>query len=606
MERLLTLGLVNAASATVLAILVAFLGRGLAQRPAALHCLWLLVLLKLVTPPLFEVPILGLNSGPGTDEPAVVMLEQAADVAVPENGGTPPPTARADVPVAAGLEEVRDKLADEEPVWPRWRSTLIPWLGIAWLSGSAATLLLAAVRVHRFHRLLHQAYPAPDPVQDQVSALSERLGLKRAPSTLWVDATVMPMLWAVACRPRLIIPRDLWKSLNQRQRSLLLAHELAHLRRGDHVIRLFELFVTALYWWLPVVWWGRSALRDAEEECCDAWVVWAFPEEVRTYAETLLDTVDFLNPSRVTEPLLASGFGRAHHLRRRLTMIMLGTTPRGLGWATALGSFALAALLLPLSPTWAQKPPEKPQAAAFAYAVIDDDGAKPSEITQSEVRVVVATDGEVEQIQADSLDKAVELIKQKIEVLAKSESVSEKQAAELKALKQAVADLEKAKAKVASSDGSKEPAKKEERRIIVHRLEAVPSKLTAEKKAQIDKARSRIDALRKELDEKRQQLTNAQRELDKLIASGARLELNVTEPQIRLTTRPLEVHARAVPLEGKVIVRGRGTVSGPTDQPKSANTLSPSEKDRLESLEKQLAKLLEEVASLKRHEEKGN
>jgi len=51
MESLFTLGLVNAASATVLAILVAGLGRLLAGRPAALHCLWLLVLLKLVTPP---------------------------------------------------------------------------------------------------------------------------------------------------------------------------------------------------------------------------------------------------------------------------------------------------------------------------------------------------------------------------------------------------------------------------------------------------------------------------------------------------------------------------------------------------------------------------
>ena len=147
----------------------------------------------------------------------------------------------------------------------------------------------------------------------------------------------MPMLWAVACRPRLIIPRDLWKSLSQRQRSLLLVHELAHLHRGDHLLRLFELLVTALYWWFPVVWWARHALRDAEEQCCDAWVIWAFPDEARTYAETLLDTVDFLNPSRAPEPLLASGFGRAHHLRRRLTMIMLGTTPRRLGWASAWG-----------------------------------------------------------------------------------------------------------------------------------------------------------------------------------------------------------------------------------------------------------------------------
>jgi len=554
------------------------------------------VLLKLVTPPLFEVPIPGRNSGPGADEPVVLLLAQTADAAVPEALAMTPPTAPAEVAVTAGLDAVRDKPADEEGFWSRWQSTLIPWLGIAWLSGSAATLVLAAVRIARFRRLLRQAYPAPDAVQDQVSALAERFGLKRAPNTLWIDSAVTPMLWAVACRPRLIIPRDLWKSLSQRQQSLLLAHELAHLRRGDHVIRLFELIVTALYWWLPVVWWGRSALRDAEEECCDAWVVWAFPEEARTYAETLLDTVDFLNPSRLTEPLLASGFGRAHHLRRRLTMIMLGTTPRRLGWGTALGSFALAALLLPLSPTWAQKSPDKPQAAAFAYEIKENDGANPAETSKFEnVHVVVTTDGEVDQVHADSLDKAVELIKQKVDALAKQGGGPEKQAGQIKALKQALADLEKARAKVVGSEGSKEPAKKEER-IIVRRLEGVSPKLTAEKKAEIDKARSRIDALRKELDEKRQQLTNAQRDLQKLIASGARIELRVAaEPRLRegFTAKPLELRVTT------------DHAPDSASQAQSATTLNRSDKDRLESLEKQLAKLLEEVAGLKRHEEKA-
>ncbi len=596
MEKLLTLGLVNAASATVLAILVAGLARLLVRRPAALHCLWLLVLLKLVTPPLFEVPILGRNSGAVTDEPILVVQQQPTAVAVAENRGTPPPTAPAEFVIAADLDQVRDKSADEEPFRPRWRSTLIPWLGLAWLSGSAATLLLAAVRIGRFRRLLRHAYPAPDAVQEQVSTLAERLSLKRAPSTLWVDATVMPMLWAVACRPRLIIPRDLWKSLNQRQRSLLLAHELAHLRRGDHVIRLFELIVTALYWWLPVLWWGRYALRDAEEECCDAWVVWAFPEEVRTYAETLLDTVDFLNPSRVTEPLLASGFGRAHHLRRRLTMIMLGTTPRRLGWGTALGSFTLAVLLLPLSPTWAQKSPDKPQAAVFAYEIKANDETKPAETARLEdVQFVVTTDGEVDQVHADSLDKALELIKQKVEALSKQGGASEKQAGQIKALKQALAHLEEAKAKVEAIGGSKEPAKKE-KTITVRRLEGVSPKLTAEKKAEIDKARSRIDALRKQLDEKRQQLTDAQRDLQKLIASGARIELRVAaEPRLRdgFTVKPLELRVTT------------DHASGSASQAQSATTLNRSDKDRLESLEKQLAKLLEEVASLKRHEEKA-
>ena len=57
METLYRAGLSNAVSATVLALVVACLGRVLGRRPAVLHCLWLLVLLKLVTPPLYEVSI---------------------------------------------------------------------------------------------------------------------------------------------------------------------------------------------------------------------------------------------------------------------------------------------------------------------------------------------------------------------------------------------------------------------------------------------------------------------------------------------------------------------------------------------------------------------
>src|SRR3954466_1057415 len=56
---LLYLGLANAAAATALALIVAASGRLLADRPAVLHCLWLLVLLKLVTPPLWDVPLAG-------------------------------------------------------------------------------------------------------------------------------------------------------------------------------------------------------------------------------------------------------------------------------------------------------------------------------------------------------------------------------------------------------------------------------------------------------------------------------------------------------------------------------------------------------------------
>src|SRR5262245_24440114 len=57
MDTLFHAGLSNVLTATILAALVACMARPLARRPAVLHCLWFVVLLKLVTPPLYEVPI---------------------------------------------------------------------------------------------------------------------------------------------------------------------------------------------------------------------------------------------------------------------------------------------------------------------------------------------------------------------------------------------------------------------------------------------------------------------------------------------------------------------------------------------------------------------
>ena len=64
---------------------------------------------------------------------------------------------------------------------------------------------------------------------------------------------------------------------------------------------------TGLFWWHPVVWWARRELREAEEQCCDAWVVWALPGAGRTYATALLECLDFLSPSLVPLPEGASG-----------------------------------------------------------------------------------------------------------------------------------------------------------------------------------------------------------------------------------------------------------------------------------------------------------
>jgi bla regulator protein blaR1 len=64
METLLRAGLSNAVAAALMALMVTCLSRPLARRPAIVHGLWLLVLLKLVTPPFYQVPIPWPGSAP--------------------------------------------------------------------------------------------------------------------------------------------------------------------------------------------------------------------------------------------------------------------------------------------------------------------------------------------------------------------------------------------------------------------------------------------------------------------------------------------------------------------------------------------------------------
>jgi hypothetical protein len=228
-----------------------------------------------------------------------------------------------------------------------------------WISGAVIWWTAACLHLGRFRRLLRCARPAPEGVQAQARRVAGRLGLPHCPAVWLVARPVSPMLWALIGAPRLLVPAELWSRLSGPQRDALLAHELAHVRRRDHWVRRFELVVGGLYWWHPLVWWAIRAIQDAAEECCDAWVVWALPGVGPAYAETLLEAATFLSQARSPVPLGASGVGPVHSLKRRLTMILRGKTPKRLPRAGTLGLLGLAAVLLPLQPGWGQSEPPR-------------------------------------------------------------------------------------------------------------------------------------------------------------------------------------------------------------------------------------------------------
>jgi beta-lactamase regulating signal transducer with metallopeptidase domain len=374
MNALLHIGLTNAVMATVLAVAAAAAGK-LLRRPALGHALWLLVLVKLVTPPLVIVPIAWpeqpavsavaeFTDPPAAPEAATAMLEPEGNVPQPERWTGP----------VGQLKSVEELVQPDEPPFavpeplnqdvPPTATVLaatvaeVPWLtvmGFAWLAGSCAWFGVALMRIWRFQQVLRAGRPAPAEFQREASSLGAHLGLRDCPVVWLVPGVVSPLLWAVSGYPRLLVPAGLLVRLNALQRRTLLAHELAHYRRRDHWVRCLEFLALGIYWWLPVVWWARRKLREAEEECCDGWVLWTLPEAAKAYASALVETLDFLSGSQPALPPVASGLGQLDLLRRRLAMIMLGKMPQRLGGLGFLAVLGLAALLLPLWPTWAQQ-----------------------------------------------------------------------------------------------------------------------------------------------------------------------------------------------------------------------------------------------------------
>jgi beta-lactamase regulating signal transducer with metallopeptidase domain len=307
----------------VLALLLAsaawIMQRWLRQYAVA-HVLWVLVLVKLVTPPLVSVP-----------------LQEARIKTACENGTC-----------ACGPHPL-----------PFMESTLPMLLFGVWTVGAVATGWLAWRRWTRFQQLTSNAAPAHPTWQALGSRLSTELALRRTPAILVVPGRLPPLVVSGRRRPRVLLPGELIEGLSQPQQSALLLHELIHIKRCDHLVRLLESAVAVVYWWLPVVRWIGPRLRACEENCCDAAVVAFRPNERRDYAQLLLDVLDFVAPApRVVEQ--ATAMNSSGDLERRLLAILRpdpgsSRTWRSVGVAAVV--FACGVVPCEINYDWSRRPP---------------------------------------------------------------------------------------------------------------------------------------------------------------------------------------------------------------------------------------------------------
>ncbi len=339
----------NAVAAALLAGGVALLCRARRFRPAVCHALWLLVLLKLLTPPLLRWPWPLAPPAPFVVvdvEPPTPVEDETPVFAARDEAGEP---VEAAVPVeAAPLVEPAEVVSS-----PR-RETVGAAVVRLWLAGAGVMALLQGARLVRFRRRVACGAAAPAWLTEEVAELAALLGM-RPPPVRVLGGLASPVVWGFG-RARLVWPAELLEGLPDASRRAATVHELAHLRRRDHWVGWLQLVASCLWWWNPVFWLARRRLGRSAELACDAWVVATLPASRRAYAEALLRVCERL--SRKADPVPALGMGGAREeLERRLVMIMRESVPARLP-LRALGGVVLLALLV--LPVWSQDVNERP------------------------------------------------------------------------------------------------------------------------------------------------------------------------------------------------------------------------------------------------------
>ncbi|MCY3700499.1 MAG: M56 family metallopeptidase [Gemmatimonadetes bacterium] len=264
-DLILQIGATKLALSVALAALAWAVTRRLG-RPALSHALWLLLLAALLAPPLVSIPVFA----PRTELtlPLVTGLSSAS----------PPPSSLA-VSLAGWLAG-------------HWKAGLL----LLWLFGTATVVSWSLFRTLRLRRhLMRASEVAPAGVQRVAGEIAGQLGLRNVPPIYTTQAHVSPMVWWGGNRLRVLIPAKLASGLKSGELRCILAHELAHVRRRDHLVRWLEWLACAVFWWNPVAWRARRELRTAQEYCSDALASSSISAQPRVYAGALLRTVEFMS-----------------------------------------------------------------------------------------------------------------------------------------------------------------------------------------------------------------------------------------------------------------------------------------------------------------------
>ena len=266
----------------VLAILL--LRLALHKAPRAIVCLlWALVGLRLMIPFSFEsafslipstetIPQDILETATPSVQTGIPVLNQAVNGALADtftpSVGRPPVYIGTETPSQSAIQSViQPGTQTASPAESLSLEQFTHIAAVVWMIGMAGMLGYAAFSYLRLRRQVAASIPTED--------------------GLWLCDDIDTPFILGFFRPRIYLP----SSLKESQRTHVVAHERAHLRRRDHWWKPLGYVLLAVYWFNPLLWVAYILLcRDIEVACDEKVIRDMNTEEKKSYSMALLES----------------------------------------------------------------------------------------------------------------------------------------------------------------------------------------------------------------------------------------------------------------------------------------------------------------------------
>jgi beta-lactamase regulating signal transducer with metallopeptidase domain len=143
------------------------------------------------------------------------------------------------------------------------------WLVEAWFLGVLLLSLRTAGGLFLIEKMRRKEIkPVGGELYERCMALQRRMGLDRLIQYCECHRLEAPVVlgWF---RPVVLLPVRALTGLTKEQIAAVIAHELAHIRRLDCFVNLFQIAAETLLFYHPAVWWVSQQIRAERENCCD-------------------------------------------------------------------------------------------------------------------------------------------------------------------------------------------------------------------------------------------------------------------------------------------------------------------------------------------------